>query len=609
MSLSARELVSTTTGIVRKSSSALISASTSRPFLRGNSRSSKMRSGRGAPPYAPSRRKNSSACIPSSTTCSSLRTSICPMISRTIIASVGLSSTRRTRARLPGAAPRRSVLLTAITLGLFNIVHAPDRQSEVEGRPLARYRIHPYASVMALHDLAADGETNAVTRVLAAVMQPLEHAENAVDVLGLDADAVVTYRENISALMGLRTHVNLGGALAAKLYGVADQVLEQLRELRRVDGAERHGIARHHRARLLDGDLEIRQRLLQRLAEIAGLERTRARAHPRVAQKVVDERLHAQRPAHGVLDQLIGSAVQHVAVTLLQQLHAARDGAQRLLQIVRCDVGELSELAVAALQLIGIAAQLRLGALALGDVNNGSQAERALFGPERAETDFHRHLASVLVPSAQIAAGAHGTCARFREKVGAITGMRVAQALGQQTLDRLPEQFRAPVAEERLELAVHEHDASLLVDHDHRGRRPSHHDAELLLRTLAIVDVDHRSDPFVHHAVQLPQGNGAPDAVAVALLAVMPDARVELEHRYLDQRAPPRFLRAVAIFRMNHREPSRARVLLPGLAGVVLPGRQPLHDVAVAVGVEHDGARRRDEGTIALFAPPQRVFR
>ena len=61
--------------------------------------------------------------------------------------------------------------------------------------------------------------------------------------------------------------------------------------------------------------------------------------------------LHPDRPVHREVDELAPLLVELVAVTTLQQLRVARHHAQRLLQVVRRDVGELLQLLVAALEL------------------------------------------------------------------------------------------------------------------------------------------------------------------------------------------------------------------------------------------------------------------
>ena len=67
-----------------------------------------------------------------------------------------------------------------------------------------------------------------------AAVQALEDDEDAVGVLGLDADAVVAHREQpVAAARARRATWTRGRLVAAELDGVADQVLEELAQLRR----------------------------------------------------------------------------------------------------------------------------------------------------------------------------------------------------------------------------------------------------------------------------------------------------------------------------------------------------------------------------------------
>src|SRR5580693_1065638 len=70
-------------------------------------------------------------------------------------------------------------------------------QGEAESRALAGDRLDPDAAVMALDDFLDDGEAGAgAAPELVAPVQPLEDAEDGVEVLGRDADAVVAHVED-----------------------------------------------------------------------------------------------------------------------------------------------------------------------------------------------------------------------------------------------------------------------------------------------------------------------------------------------------------------------------------------------------------------------------
>ena len=141
---------------------------------------------------------------------------------------------------------------------------------------------------------------------------------------------------------------------AAELQRVAEQVLEHRGEQRQLGQHQRQ-------VPDLDGGaglLHRRARLSLAWASAASLDDQRGLArgppHPAERQQVVDQRLHPLGAVDGELDVLVGPVVQLARVAALQQLAEARHLAQRLLQVVRGDVGELLELGVRALQLLGL---------------------------------------------------------------------------------------------------------------------------------------------------------------------------------------------------------------------------------------------------------------
>ena len=101
---------------------------------------------------------------------------------------------------------------------------------------------------------------------------------------------------------------------------------------------------------------------------LIGAERRAAGADARIVQQVGDQLLHPRHAVHDVEEELVGVGVELVLVLALDQLHVAGDHPQRLLEIVRGDVGELLEFLVGARQLLGRVFQSVLGLLAVGDV-------------------------------------------------------------------------------------------------------------------------------------------------------------------------------------------------------------------------------------------------
>jgi hypothetical protein len=67
-------------------------------------------------------------------------------------------------------------------------------------------------------------------------------------------------------------------------------------------------------------------------------------------------------------DELVRGFVEPASVTAPEDLDAARDAAQRLLQIVRGDVGELLELDVRSPEIVGRGLELALDVLPARDL-------------------------------------------------------------------------------------------------------------------------------------------------------------------------------------------------------------------------------------------------
>src|SRR5918995_4801286 len=120
----------------------------------------------------------------------------------------------------------------------------------MEARALAGARLDPDAPAVALDHLLADGQADAGSRVLALVMQALEHHEDALVVLRLDADAVVAHFEVPLGIISSNTNMYPRDRARTELQRIAHQVLQELRELRLVGVHGRHGVMGHHSPRL-----------------------------------------------------------------------------------------------------------------------------------------------------------------------------------------------------------------------------------------------------------------------------------------------------------------------------------------------------------------------
>src|SRR5256714_2794295 len=257
MSRSAWDVVRMTTGICRSWSSPLISSNTSRPSFLGRFRSSRMRSGLATAACFPCRRRNARASTPSAATCRLLRTRASRNGSRVRRASPGLSSTNR----------------ISIGTALELISRLPDcGQRERERRAPARLGLDPDPAAVALHDLFADREPDARTRVLVLPVQPLENDEDALEVLGIDPDAVVADVKHPLAVVPLRRNPNLRRARPAELEGVREQIQEQVLQLPGISRDGRQAVARDRRSGFVDRELETLERAVERAVGVRRLD-------------------------------------------------------------------------------------------------------------------------------------------------------------------------------------------------------------------------------------------------------------------------------------------------------------------------------------------------
>ena len=85
--------------------------------------------------------------------------------------------------------------------------------------------------------------------------------------------------------------------------------------------------------------------------------------------------------------------------------------------------------------------ELLVGALAVGDVADGTHHHGALFGVDGAQADLDRKLSTILAQAMQLQPRPHGAGARLAKKAAAVAQVGAAVAVGQQHLHRLPQQF------------------------------------------------------------------------------------------------------------------------------------------------------------------------
>src|SRR5215470_16595135 len=247
MSSSAWDVVRMTTGMTRSCGSSLSSASTSWPERRGRLRSSRIRSGRGAPVYSPVWRRNCSACSPSVTTCSLFWILWCWNASLVIRMSPGSSSTSST-----------STIWYPVHSGIGILIGWQHGQGKAEPGAGGALGIQPYLASVILDDLLDHGQADAGAGVGRPVVQPLEDNKDPVGVLGLDPNAVVAEREEPVRALPAGRHRNPGRRIPAELQRVAEQVLEHRGEQRDLAQHDRQLALFYGRVRLPDLGGEIR---------------------------------------------------------------------------------------------------------------------------------------------------------------------------------------------------------------------------------------------------------------------------------------------------------------------------------------------------------------
>src|ERR1035441_3755209 len=230
MSSSAWEVVRTTTGMSFRSSSALISASTSRPSFLGRFRSSRIRSGRTAPLNSPSPRRYDRASTPSRTTFKWFQTRPDFRASRVKRTSPALSSTKRISTG-PAVLIASPILLHPSFLGHDSGLLAGSRNTEEKRRSMSGFGLHPDLASVALYNFFADGEPDASAGKLFGTVQALEEGENALVILRLHANAVIPHRKDPAVSFPDCGNVHPGRVRAPEFDAIADQVLKELHQL------------------------------------------------------------------------------------------------------------------------------------------------------------------------------------------------------------------------------------------------------------------------------------------------------------------------------------------------------------------------------------------
>lgn len=251
----------------------------------------------------------------------------------------------------------------------FPVAVESGEKGEAEGGSSTGLRFDPDAAAVPFHDLPANGESDSRSRVLLPAVEALEDLEDSVPVPLFDADAVVLNGDHPMAPVGLfGRQVDLGAAIPAELDGISDEVLEKLHELGRIAFDFGQGIVEDGGSGFLYGDFQVGESIAKGFLQLDGTVIRSAGSDAGIDQQVIDELLHAPGSIDREADEVAGVVVELSSVTPLQELDVTGDHAQGFLEIVRGDVGELFQVAIAAFEFDGAGLEFFLGAAFRGDV-------------------------------------------------------------------------------------------------------------------------------------------------------------------------------------------------------------------------------------------------
>ncbi len=108
--------------------------------------------------------------------------------------------------------------------------------------------------------------------------------------------------------------------------------------------------------------------------------------------------------------------------------------------------------------------------LAFGQVAYRRDHQRAVLGVKVGQSDVHRELGAIPVPSAQLQIESHGASPRVCEKALPVRRVDLPERLRHQCLDGLADQVIAVIVEQRFRLVIDKPDHARLV-HPHHGIR------------------------------------------------------------------------------------------------------------------------------------------
>jgi hypothetical protein len=163
-------------------------------------------------------------------------------------------------------------------------------------------------------------------------MQPLEHTEDLLVVLGVDSDAIVFHAEAPEVVLPRHRYVNLGRTIAAILQAIADQILEELDETRLM--AENCGerVACDGGAIFLDGSPAVFYCCLESVVKLDGRKLFLIVARQvGIGEQVRQQLAHTLRSVRYKTNTGFGFVELARAVAFQQELRIAGDHSKRLL--------------------------------------------------------------------------------------------------------------------------------------------------------------------------------------------------------------------------------------------------------------------------------------
>src|SRR5713226_9240325 len=191
----------------------------------------------------------------------------------------------------------------------------------------------------------ADRQSDSGPGKFVTAMEPLEHHENPPMELRRHSDSVVAHRKHPLFAAPFASDMYLRRQLAAELQRIADKVLDDLAETTLASHDRRHRIVRNDGVSVLDRKLQNLEHLFDNFGEVNACA-CAVTARAREQQQIVDELFHPHRAIDRKVDEVVGVGVELALVALLDELHVARDHPERLLQIMRSNIGELLQLRV-----------------------------------------------------------------------------------------------------------------------------------------------------------------------------------------------------------------------------------------------------------------------